>query len=150
WPRMRREHATERLLDPDHQPEVVLAVDDEPLEPVAVPDAVDDDAEALDPLRLYLDQTAREPLLTREEETAIAACIADVERARRLIALRSPIGVSWLRELGERIRAGALGPREVCGDDADEGPTADRAWFRRRMPVLVSRVLRLVREADML
>ena len=151
---MRIEPATEPVLDREEQlePEVVLEEresDDasEPLDdgPVASASEAADTSD-LDLLNIYLEQTTREPLLTREQEVELAKCIEEAARARTIAALTSPVGLRALRALASGVSAGVLGMREVCGDDAPIDPT----WFRRAFAVEVARVGRLARERDAL
>jgi RNA polymerase primary sigma factor len=151
---MRIEHATERLLDrhEELEPEVVLeerAADDasEPVDdvPVVEESGADADTSDLDLLNLYLEQTTREALLTREQEVELAKSIEDAARTRTMAALTSPIGLRALRALADGVRAGVLGPREVCGDDA---PVEHAAWFRRAFSMEVARLARLARELE--
>jgi RNA polymerase sigma factor (sigma-70 family) len=152
---MRVEQATERLLDHDElEPEVVLtdeAAPDESIEPLdetapAVPETADV-AGDLDLLNLYLEQTTREPLLTREQEVALARTIEESDRARAAFALGSPTGMRVLAALAERVRSGDVDAAFVCGDEPrDAAVLANPAWFRRRFTAQVSRVVRLARE----
>jgi RNA polymerase primary sigma factor len=80
-----------------------------------------EDDKASDPVRLYLRQMGRVPLLTREQEVVIAKRIeAGQVRANRAIA-RSPIAIKELLRIGEELEAGALGIRDVVsfGDQID-------------------------------
>jgi RNA polymerase sigma factor (sigma-70 family) len=147
--------ATERLLDGDEiEPEVVLteaapADADVDAEAAAVVEAVPREADAaeLDLLKLYLEQTTREALLTREQEVELARAIEDAGRARDALALASPVGVRFLQALAERVRAGDVEAHAVCGDDVDAS-LPNPAWFRRRFGAQARRVLRLVREYE--
>ena len=156
---MGTEHATERLLDHDElEPEVVLTGEvapDEGVEPLDdfVPTpaiAATDDAGDLDLLHLYLEQTTREPLLTREQEAEIAKAIDDAGRTRAAVAMGSPLGLRFLRALVDGLRAGVLDARAVCGDDAPGETTRSvhPTWFRRRFVAQVRRVTRLARELE--
>jgi RNA polymerase sigma factor (sigma-70 family) len=157
---MRGEHATGRLLDHDElEPEVVLkegSSSDDSVEPAAEADAIEpvassDDAGDLDLLNVYLDQTTRGPLLTREQEVELARTIEEAARARTALAIGSSVGVRFLRELVDRVRTGELDARAVRGDEAADGaaPT-NPAWFRRRFTAQARRVLWLVRAGGVL
>jgi RNA polymerase primary sigma factor len=149
---MRIEHATERLLDQPEslEPEVVLEegeVDDAsaPVDEAAVTSpevALDSD---LDLLNLYLEQTTREPLLTREQEVELAKILEDAASDRTIAALTSPLGLRALRALADGVRAGVLGVHDVCGTDR---PPPDAAVFRRAFTVEVGRVARLAHELE--
>ena len=150
---MRIEAATERLPDQDElEPEVVL--DEAPAEGsaeleeevVAALPAVANEADAsdVDLLNLYLEETTREPLLTREQEVALAKAIDDAERGRAVAALTSPLGLRLLRVLAAGVRANELGATDVCADASDgSAPLANPLWFRRRFTAQVGRIVRL-------
>jgi RNA polymerase sigma factor (sigma-70 family) len=152
---MRGEHASERLLDHDElEPEVVV-IEGAPVEVIeAVEDApeietaeVVEEAGELDLLSLYLDQTAREPLLTREQEFELARSIEEAESARAVMALGSPTGVRFLRALVARVRTGDVDVAAVSGEEFREtGSAVNPALSRRRFTTDVRRVLRLVAE----
>ena len=80
---MQSEHATERLLDqdeletevvPEHSADeaTIELLDESPTPEPAVNDA---DTSDLDLLNLYLEQTSREALLSREQEVELAQAI---------------------------------------------------------------------------
>src|SRR5215211_4800416 len=83
---------------------------------------------ATDPVRMYLRQMGRVPLLTREQEVSIAKRIENGQiRANRIIA-RSPIAISELVKIAGELAAGALSVREVVNlsDQADVDELEDR------------------------
>src|SRR5829696_4321449 len=83
---------------------------------------------ATDPVRMYLRQMGRVPLLTREQEVSIAKRIENGQiRANRIIA-RSPIAISELIKISGELEAGALSVREVVNlsDQADVDELEDR------------------------
>jgi RNA polymerase primary sigma factor len=87
-----------------------------------------EDDKASDPVRLYLRQMGRVPLLTREQEVVLAKRIeAGLVRSNRALA-RSPIAVRELLRIGENLEAGALGIRDVVsfGDQIDLIDLEDR------------------------
>jgi RNA polymerase primary sigma factor len=68
---------------------------------------------ASDPVRMYLRQMGRVPLLTREQEVSIAKRIENGQiRANRIIA-RSPIAIRELIKVGSELEARELSVREV-------------------------------------
>jgi RNA polymerase primary sigma factor len=68
---------------------------------------------ATDPVRMYLRQMGRVPLLTREQEVSIAKRIENGQiRANRVIS-RSPIAISELIKIGDELEAGTLSIRDV-------------------------------------
>src|SRR3982750_545361 len=67
---------------------------------------------ASDPVRMYLRQMGRVPLLTREQEVSIAKRIENGQiRANRIIA-RSPIAIRELIKIGGELEARKLSVRE--------------------------------------
>jgi RNA polymerase sigma factor (sigma-70 family) len=152
---MQSEHASERLLDQGElEPEVVLEenTDEAAIElldesPTPEPASTDADTSDLDLLNLYLEQTSREALLSREQEVELAQAIENATRSRASTVLSSPLGLRVLQTLADGVRSGAIGASEVCGDDArlDE-PSSDASWFRRTFLVEVRRVTRLAQQ----
>ncbi|HKC64132.1 MAG TPA: RNA polymerase sigma factor RpoD [Pyrinomonadaceae bacterium] len=68
---------------------------------------------ASDPVRMYLRQMGRVPLLTREQEVSIAKRIENGQiRSNRIIA-RSPIAIAELIKVGNDLESGELSVREV-------------------------------------
>ena len=68
---------------------------------------------AADPVRLYMREMGRVPLLKKEQEVAIAKRIEwGLKRAEKGIT-RSPIAIAELLEIGEELNAGTLPIRDV-------------------------------------
>ncbi|HKR02595.1 MAG TPA: RNA polymerase sigma factor RpoD, partial [Pyrinomonadaceae bacterium] len=68
---------------------------------------------ATDPVRMYLRQMGRVPLLTREQEVSIAKRIENGQiRANRVIS-RSPIAIAELMKIGDELEAGKISIRDV-------------------------------------
>ena len=68
---------------------------------------------AADPVRLYMREMGRVPLLKKEQEVAIAKRIEwGLKRAQKGIT-RSPIAIARLLEIGDELEAGALAIRDV-------------------------------------
>ena len=68
---------------------------------------------AADPVRLYMREMGRVPLLTKAQEVAIAKRIEwGLKRAQKGIT-RSPIAIAKLLEIGDELQAGALDIRDV-------------------------------------
>ncbi|MDT7604965.1 MAG: polymerase primary sigma factor [Acidobacteriota bacterium] len=108
-----------------------------------------EDDKASDPVRLYLRQMGRVPLLTREQEVVIAKRIeAGQIRSNRAIA-RSPIAIKELFKIGEELEAGALGIRDVVsfGDQIDLLEQEDRGEeYLRSTLEDISRIDKLFRQ----
>jgi RNA polymerase sigma factor (sigma-70 family) len=149
------EHASERLLDQDElEPEVVLEEStDEPavelIDESPTPEAAANEVDSadFDLLNLYLEQTTREALLSREQEVELAQTIENATLTRASIVLSSPLGLRVLQALADGVRGGVVGATDVCGEDVrlDE-PSSDPACFRRNFLVQVRRVTRLAQE----
>src|SRR5919112_727438 len=116
YPELEDEHADEENEEPlDDEPELDLSAGE--------------DDKASDPVRLYLRQMGRVPLLTREQEVVLAKRIeAGQIKSNRAIA-RSPISVRELTHIGQELETGALGIRDVVsfGDQVELIELDDRA-----------------------
>ena len=73
--------------------------------------------ETADPVRMYLQEMGGVPLLTREEEVAIAKEIETGEREVREAVFSLDAAVDYVVGLGERLREGEIDARHVFGDD---------------------------------
>ena len=93
--------------------------------------------ETADPVRMYLQEMGGVPLLTREEEVAIAKEIETGEREVREAVFSLDLAVSYVLNLGDRLRGGEIDARHVFGDDeattggettevAETGPREDK------------------------
>jgi RNA polymerase primary sigma factor len=114
--------------------------------------------ETADPVRMYLQEMGGVPLLTREEEVAIAKEIEAGEREVREAVFSLEAAVDYVVGLGERLREGEIDSRHVFGEDdatetqqaadAPEGPREDKRadGFLRQ----VSRLKRLATERQKL
>ncbi len=86
---------------------------------------------AADPVRLYMREMGRVPLLNKEQEVSIATRIEwGLQRAQKGIT-RSPIAISELLKIGAELEAGALPIRDVVSFsdqmDAEEQELEDKA-----------------------
>jgi RNA polymerase primary sigma factor len=86
---------------------------------------------AADPVRLYMREMGRVPLLNKEQEVAIAKRIEwGLQRAQKGIT-RSPIAIEELFKISQELEAGTLPIREVVSFsdqmDADEQELDDKA-----------------------
>ncbi|HEX3145650.1 MAG TPA: RNA polymerase sigma factor RpoD [Pyrinomonadaceae bacterium] len=86
---------------------------------------------AADPVRLYMREMGRVPLLNKEQEVAIAKRIEwGLQRAQKGIT-RSPIAIEELLKISQELQAGALPIRDVVSFsdqmDAEEQELDDKA-----------------------
>ena len=91
--------------------------------------------ETADPVRMYLQEMGGVPLLTREEEVAIAKEIETGEREVREAVFSLDLAVESVLVLGDRLKRGEIEARHVFGDDdatsegsdaAESGPKEDK------------------------
>ena len=68
---------------------------------------------SLDPVRAYLREMGTVPLLTREQEVAIAKRIEWGENRAQKAITRSPIAIVELLKMGEELEAGRLSIRDL-------------------------------------
>jgi RNA polymerase primary sigma factor len=84
--------------------------------------------ETADPVRMYLQEMGGVPLLTREEEVAIAKEIETGEREVREAVFSLDAAVQYVFALSDRLRHGEIEARHVFGDDdAAEAATTEMA-----------------------
>ncbi len=95
-----------------------------------------------DPLRAYLRQIGRVPLLTREGEIEIAKRIEAGELAVFQAILRCPAGVTELGRLGDALRDGTVLAKDTTRSTGEEGPRWEMTE-RRRVRRLLGLVLEL-------
>jgi RNA polymerase primary sigma factor len=86
--------------------------------------------ESSDPVRLYLREAGKFPLLSREQEVEIAKLIEAGEGEVAEEVLRSPMTLDLVIEMGARVEAGEVDPREIFEEnqesaDADESGTPE-------------------------
>ncbi len=94
-----------------------------PPEVVAKPAAPADreySADSTDPVRMYLQEMGSVPLLSREEEVAIAKEIERGLHEVRDCVFGLPIAPLYFMGLAERLRGGEIEPRDVLGEDSEE------------------------------
>jgi RNA polymerase primary sigma factor len=100
----------------------------EPFEEDELDLSAGEEDKATDPVRMYLRQMGRVPLLTREQEVSIAKRIENGQiRSNRVIS-RSPIAIAELMKIGDELEAGALSIRDVVAfsEQADIDELEDR------------------------
>jgi RNA polymerase primary sigma factor len=83
--------------------------------------------ETADPVRMYLQEMGGVPLLTREEEVAIAKEIETGEREVREAVFSLDLAVDSVLGLGERLKRGEIEARHVFGDDDATSESSDAA-----------------------
>ena len=82
-----------------------------------------------DPVRMYLQEMGNIPLLSREEEVAIAKEIEAGEKRIKQEVFSSPLALRYVVSLGEKLRQEEIEPRYLFGDD-DEGEATDKEDHR--------------------
>jgi RNA polymerase primary sigma factor len=73
-----------------------------------------------DPVRMYLQEMGNIPLLSREEEVAIAKEIEAGEKQVKWEIFSSPLALRSVISLGEKLKQGEIEPRHIFGDDEEE------------------------------
>jgi len=73
-----------------------------------------------DPVRMYLQEMGNIPLLSREEEVAIAKGIEEGEKRVRQEVFSLPLALRYVLSLGEKLKQEEIEPRYVFGDDEEE------------------------------
>ncbi len=111
--------------------------------------------ETADPVRMYLQEMGGVPLLTREEEVAIAKEIESGEREVREAVFSLDLALQYVLTLAEKLRRGEIEARHIFGDDEPETEPAEgteskedkraEAFLRQ-----VSKLKRLAGERDKL
>ena len=82
--------------------------------------------ETADPVRMYLQEMGGVPLLTREEEVAIAKEIEAGERQVREGVFSLDLALQYVLNLAERLRKHEIEARHIFGDDDQTGETAEQ------------------------
>ncbi len=104
--------------------------------------------EGPDPMRLYMREIGRAPLLTREGEVLLARRIeSGIKQSRRAIT-RSPIAVAELLKIGDELASGATAIRDVVtfSDQSELEKDVDRAGDRLQLTLEgIERVRKLYR-----
>ncbi len=122
------------------------------------PEPVEDDdrnavrrgVETADPVRLYLKQAAHTPLLSREDEAAIANGIAHAETERAREILSSAFALRWVLRLPESLRAGTIRLRDVLAEEPDEAIAQrdDAACRTTQAQTQLAKIRRCARTVD--
>jgi RNA polymerase primary sigma factor len=90
---------------------------EEEVAPVAEEPAAGDTS---DPVRMYLQEMGNIPLLSREEEVAIAKEMEAGEKQVRQEVFSVPLALRYVLSLGEKLKQEEIEPRHVFGDDEEE------------------------------
>src|SRR5438876_1107204 len=111
--------------------------------------------ETADPVRMYLQEMGGVPLLTREEEVAIAKEIESGEREVREAVFSLDLALQYVLTLAEKLRRGEIEARHIFGDDEPETEPAEGAESKedKRAEAFlrqVSKLKRLAGERDKL
>ena len=108
--------------------------------------------ETADPVRMYLQEMGGVPLLSREEEVAIAKEIESGEREVREAVFSLEPALAYVMNLAERLRRAEVEARHVFGDDEPESEPAEGKEDKRAEAFLrqVGRVKRLTGEREKL
>jgi RNA polymerase primary sigma factor len=102
--------------------------------------------ETADPVRMYLQEMGNVPLLTREEEVAIAKEIEAGERDVREGVFAIDLALQYVLNLGERLRRGEIEARHIFGDDDGvDAAEASEAKEDKRAEVFLRQIQRLRR-----
>jgi RNA polymerase primary sigma factor len=135
-------------LEPEDATDEVEVVEEAPAAEEA--EAAEEASSGFDPVRLYLRQMAQNGLLTREGEVAIAKRIEEGLLAMMRAAFSTPLALRYVLDLGDRVRSGEIGVRELVRDEPDEDgePVEDDGPQRRRFLALLTRLRRAVAERD--
>ena len=105
--------------------------------------------ETADPVRMYLQEMGGVPLLTREEEVAIAKEIEAGEREVREAVFSLDLAHQYVIALAERLRHGEIEARHIFGDDEPETEPAEGTEVKedKRADAFLRQVSRLKRLA---
>jgi RNA polymerase primary sigma factor len=95
-----------------------------------------------DPVRTYLREMGSTPLLSREEEVAIAKRIEEGEQEITNVVFRSPIIVNELIDLRENLRSDRLSIRDVIQGIDDEERDINEEYYTKSVLSLISKIKR--------
>jgi len=104
-------------------------------------------SESADPVRMYLQEMGAVPLLTREEEVAIAKEVEAGENEVRSTVFALDIARQYVIGLGDALRAGEIDARQVFGDEETEVTEETEQRDDRRSQGFLKQVTRLKRIA---
>jgi len=97
---------------------------------------------APDPISLYLKETRSTPLLTREGEIEIAKRIEVGQREILAVLVRCPIAVKEVIRLGDALRTGKIGIKELTKEIGNKGQWDKDQVQRKRVLKLTNKIKR--------
>jgi RNA polymerase primary sigma factor len=100
-----------------------------------------------DPVRMYLQEMGNIPLLSREEEVAIAKEIEAGETHVRREVFSVPLALRYVLTLGDRLKQGEIEARHIFGDEEEEATENTEAKEDHRIELFLSRMAPLKRFA---
>ncbi len=83
-----------------------------------------------DPVRMYLQEMGNIPLLSREEEVAIAKEIEAGEKLVRQEVFYSPLALRYVLALAEKLKQEEIEPRYIFGDEEEEADATGKEDHR--------------------
>ncbi|MCB0361883.1 MAG: RNA polymerase sigma factor RpoD [Bdellovibrionales bacterium] len=105
------------------------------------------DTRSNDPVRLYLRKMGSVSLLTREGEVEIARRIEDGEREIVRAILMSPIGISEIIQLGQRLDEGRIKIKAIFRGLEDEETQYDEAEYIEKIHEMIGHVKKYEKRA---
>src|SRR6185369_3309671 len=105
--------------------------------------------ETADPVRMYLQEMGSVPLLTREEEVAIAKEIEAGERDVREGVFSLDLALEYVLNLAERLRREEIDARHIFGDEEQETEQVEGAETKedKRVGAFLKQIGKLKRMA---
>jgi RNA polymerase primary sigma factor len=79
-----------------------------------------------DPVRMYLQEMGNIPLLSREEEVAIAKEIEAGEKCIRQEIFSTPLALQYILSLGSRLKQDETEARRIFGDEEEDADTSGK------------------------
>ena len=96
-----------------------------------------------DPVRIYLMEMGSFSLLTRDGEVELAKKIENGQREVMGVLLSCPLAIKEIVNLGEALRSGRLGIKEVTNEiDEDETSAEEKQLQKKRVLSLIQKVQR--------
>jgi len=122
-----------------------LKLDEEDLVPREEEEPAAPDAELLsrgtDPVRIYLMEMGSFSLLTREGEVTLAKRIESGQRDVMSVVLNCPIAIKEIIHLGEALRHGRVGIKEVTNEiDEDETSAEEKQLHKKKVLALITKM----------